>query len=112
MPRDPVNGYRLYSTREYGRLRVIRVLVQSGYSQMAILRMLRHLDNGQQENLRDALEVPPEDSANEAIEVIADHWLSGLVALEQRAQAIIQQLGHLIELAYAQTLQYHTSPLE
>ncbi|MDX1991415.1 MAG: MerR family DNA-binding transcriptional regulator [bacterium] len=113
VPRDPVNGYRLYGTSEFGRLRVIRVLVQSGYSQMAILRMLRYLDSGQQEGLRDVLEVPPEDSANEAIEIIADHWLSALLALEQRAQKIIQQIGLMIELAHqSQTLHHYTTPLE
>lgn len=100
VPRDPVNGYRVYGAIEYGRLRVIRVLVQSGYSQMAILRMLRQFDSGKTDNLRDELETPLEDSANEAIEVIADHWLTGLVQLEQRAQTIIQHIGQMIELAH------------
>ena len=41
VPRDPRNRYRTYSAAEIGRLRVIRVLARSKYSQMAILRMLR-----------------------------------------------------------------------
>lgn len=100
VPRDPANGYRLYGTTEFGRLRVIRMLVQSGYSMMAILRMFRQFDSGQKANLRDALELPREESASEEIEVIADRWLSGLLELEQRAQATIQQIGRMIEMAY------------
>jgi DNA-binding transcriptional MerR regulator len=100
IPRDASNGYRLYGTLEFGRLRVIRMLVQSGYSLMAILRMFRQFDSGQTDNLRAALDLPKEDSANELIEVVADRWLSSLMELEQRAQTIIQQIGKLIEIAY------------
>jgi hypothetical protein len=45
------------------------------------------------------LELPPVESANEAIDIMADHWLSSLQELEQRAQGIIQQISRLIELA-------------
>jgi DNA-binding transcriptional MerR regulator len=101
VPRDPTNSYRLYGVTEFGRLRVIRMLVKSGYSLMAILRMLQQFDSGKTDNLRAALELPPEDSANDAIEVIADRWLTSLVELEQRAQAIIRQIGLLIEMAHS-----------
>jgi DNA-binding transcriptional MerR regulator len=40
VPRDPSNGYRMYGPCEVGRIRVIRTLVQAGYSLMAILHML------------------------------------------------------------------------
>ncbi len=99
VPRDPSNQYRLYGAAEFGRIRVIRTLVQSGYSLMAILRMLQQFDAGNTDNLRAALELPRDESANEAIEIMADHRLSSLLELEQRAQAIIQQIGHMIELA-------------
>ncbi len=100
VPRDPDNGYRLYGTTEFGRLRVIRTLVHSGYSLMAVLRMLLQFDTGKTDDLRDALNVPRSDSADEHIEVIADRWLTSLVALEQRAQATIHQITHIIELSY------------
>ena len=51
VPRNPLNGYRFYRTREIGRLRVIRTLSQARYSQMAILRMLMRLDQGETEDL-------------------------------------------------------------
>lgn len=101
VPRDPSNGYRLYGTAEFGRLRVVRMLIQSGYSLMAILRMLQQFDSGNTDNLRDALNLPLDDSANEAIEVITDRWLTSLVDLEARAQSIIRQLGHMIEMVHS-----------
>ena len=52
VPRDPETGYRLYGAREIGRLRVVRMLRQGGYSMMAILRMFLRFDAGQIELLR------------------------------------------------------------
>jgi DNA-binding transcriptional MerR regulator len=99
VPRDPANQYRLYGSAEFGRLRVIRMLVQSGYSLMAILQMLLQFDAGKTDNLREALTIPPE--ADETIPIIADRWLTGLLELEQRAQATIRQIGRMIEMAHA-----------
>ncbi len=101
VPRDPANGYRLYGSAEFGRLRVIRTLVQAGYSMMAVLQMMRQFDIGKTDNLREALNIPLEQSANEHIEVVADRWLTSLVALEERAQATIRQITSMIELTYA-----------
>jgi DNA-binding transcriptional MerR regulator len=99
IPRDPVNQYRLYGTTEFGRLRVIRTLVQSGYSLMAILQMLLQFDSGKTTDLREALHVPREE--DELVLVIADRRLATLKDLEQRSQTTIQQIGRLIEMQYA-----------
>lgn len=99
VPRDPTNHYRLYGAREFGRLRVIRTLVQAGYSLMAILQMLLQFDAGKRENLRDALTVPPQE--DQYIQGVADRWLTTLIELEQRAQAIIRQIAYMIELIHA-----------
>lgn len=99
VPREVQSGYRLYGMREFGRIRVIRSLLQAGYSLMAILRMLQAYDAGQSENLGQKLELPLEDSANENIEVIADHWLTSLLELEERAKTIIKQISHLLALS-------------
>ncbi len=101
VPRDPANGYRLYGSTEFGRLRVIRTLVRSGYSLMAVLQMMRQFDAGKTDDLRAALYVRREDSADEHIEVVADRWLASLVELEQRAQATIRHIAHMIELTYS-----------
>lgn len=95
VPRHPETGYRIYSAREIGRLRVIRVLRQSGYSTMAILRVLRKFDAGERESLREVLDTP---DAHEDIETLADRWLSTLQQHEQRALAIIRQIGMMAKL--------------
>jgi DNA-binding transcriptional MerR regulator len=96
VPRDPETGYRVYGYTELGRLRVIRMLRQSGYSLMAILRMLRQFDQGCTEGLRSALDTPGE---NEALVTVADRWLTTLSEQEQRAEAIIRQLGRMTEMS-------------
>jgi DNA-binding transcriptional MerR regulator len=96
IPRDSKTGYRLYSATEIGRLRVIRMLRQSGYSLMAILRMLRQFDAGERTQLRDALDTPDD---HEDIVTLADRWLSTLQHQEERAHAIIQQITVIARLA-------------
>jgi DNA-binding transcriptional MerR regulator len=95
VPRDPMSHYRLYGAAELGRLRVIRMLRQAGYSLMAILRMLRQFDAGKRENLRHALDTP---RADEDIRWAADQWLTTLAAQEERAHAVIRQVALLIEM--------------
>ena len=95
VPRDPQTGYRLYGASELGRLRVIRILRQSGYSLMAILRMLRQFDAGEIERLREVLDTPGD---YEAVETVADRWLTTLTEQEKRAQAIIAQITVMIEM--------------
>jgi hypothetical protein len=68
----------------------------------SLMRMLQQFDAGKTNNLTEALELPPDESANEAIEIIADRWLSSLLELEQRAQAIIRQIGLMIEMLHTQ----------
>lgn len=99
VPRAPSNGYRRYGPAECGRLRVIRTLVKSGYSMVAILRMLLQFDAGVTDHLRDALHLSPE--ADETLVRIADRWLASLLDLEARAQAIIGQIERLMEMAHA-----------
>lgn len=97
VPRDPSSGYRLYGTTEFGRLRVIRILLRSGYSMMAILQMMIRFDSGERENLRDALTVPPHE--DDTIDIIADRWLNSLLSLETRAMQTIHQISLLMTLS-------------
>ncbi|MBN2387977.1 MAG: MerR family transcriptional regulator [Anaerolineales bacterium] len=93
VPRDPANGYRLYGPEEIGRARVIRMLVQTGYSLMAVLRMLSDLDGGQKQDLRAALDTPrPDEDAFMA----SDRWLTTLSEQETCAGEIIALLEELI----------------
>lgn len=96
IPRHPKTGYRQYGAPEIGRLRVIRMLRQSGHSMMAILRMLRRFDAGETERLREALDTPGE---NEDMVTIVDRWLTTLAEAEARAEAIIHQIAAMIDAA-------------
>ncbi|MBN1438225.1 MAG: MerR family transcriptional regulator [Anaerolineales bacterium] len=89
VPRNPHNGYREYGAKEIGRLRVIRMLLRAGYSTMAVLRAMRHLDSGGGKKLRRVLDTPrPEEDVLWA----ADRWLSTLAEQEARARKILAQL--------------------
>jgi len=89
VPRNPKNGYRQYGPAEIGRLRVIRVLVNGGYSHMAILRLMLRLDRGEAVDPRETLDSP---SANEEIFHITDQWLTALDGEVVRYQKIVDQL--------------------
>ncbi len=82
VPRHPRNGYRLYGEREISRLRVIRLLLKSGYSMMAVLRMLVQLERGEAGDLRAALDTPRPD---EDVFSAADRWLTTLAEAERLA---------------------------
>jgi DNA-binding transcriptional MerR regulator len=86
VPRLPENGYRIYGPAEISRLRVIRMLVRSGYSLMAILRMLTRLDGGDGVDVRELLDNPLPD---EDIHTAADRWLSTLSNEVRKAHRII-----------------------
>ncbi len=94
VPRNPHNGYRLYGAAEMGHLRVIRMLNRAGYSQMAILRMLLHLDRASGRDLRQVLDTPRPD---EDVYTAADRWLSSLAEFEARAAEILSQLEEMIQ---------------
>jgi hypothetical protein len=68
-------------------------LSRAGYSNMAILRMLRRLDAGERHNLRQALDTP---DPHEDVFTAADQWLSALESHEQRANEMIAQLEAMI----------------
>jgi DNA-binding transcriptional MerR regulator len=94
VPRDPENGYRLYTSAEISRLRVIRMLRRAGYGMMAILRMLLQLDRGDKSALRQALDTP---SPDEDVYSAADQWISTLRAQEKRALELISLLEDMIK---------------
>lgn len=89
VPRNPRNGYRLYGSIEIGRARVIRMLVLSGYSQMAILRMLLRFDSGLKMDLGQILDTPRSD---EDVIFLKDRWLTTLADMERHAQSAVDLL--------------------
>ncbi|NMC12378.1 MAG: MerR family transcriptional regulator [Chloroflexi bacterium] len=93
VPRHPENRYRLYSSAEIGRLRVIRMLSLAGYSMMAILRMVLYLDSQGGHGLREVLDTPRPD---EDVYTAADRWLTALAEQETRAEKVIEFLEMMI----------------
>jgi DNA-binding transcriptional MerR regulator len=94
VPRSPENGYRQYRAAHIGRLRVIRMLRQAGYSPMAILRLLLQIDQGAVGDLRRALDTPRPD---EDVYSAADRWLSTLTEQEKLAQTILGLLEEMVQ---------------
>ena len=94
VPRNPQNDYRFYQAQDIGRLRVLRMLRQAGYSTMAILRMILALDTGETKRLREVLDTPgPQEDVLSA----ADSWLSSLKECEQRGLTVITHLEDMID---------------
>jgi DNA-binding transcriptional MerR regulator len=93
VPRNPCNNYRLYGAPQIARLRVIRTLRRAKYSMMAILRMLLHLDQGKEGDLREVLDTP---SPDEDVYYATDRWLSYLAELEQYATDAISLLEEMM----------------
>jgi DNA-binding transcriptional MerR regulator len=94
VPRQESNTYRLYGQQEISRLRVIRMLVNAGYSLMAILRMLLQLERGETRDLRQVLDTPQPD---EDVYMASDRWLSTLKYEEERARKIIDYIENVIQ---------------
>ena len=96
VPRSPANRYRQYGSTEIDRLRVIRLLRQTGYSPNAILRMLIEFDRsrGQMspEDLRRALDTPRPD---EDVYMTADRWISTLQEHEQRSREVLRRVEEM-----------------
>ncbi len=86
VPRNPVNGYRLYGADELLRLRIIRMLRTAGYSLMAIYRMLKKLDGGQTRGLAKILDTPGDA---EDFFSAADRWITSLKRHEEKAKDLI-----------------------
>jgi hypothetical protein len=74
-------------------LRVIRMLIRSGYGCMSILRMLTLLDGGQTDNLRQALDTPDED---DDIHYVTDRWLSTLADAAEAAQRSVGMVEDML----------------
>ena len=97
VPRDAGNGYRLYGPEQIGRLRVIRVLVNAGYSHMAVLRLMLRLDRGEDVDPRQALDTP---RADEEIFHITDQWLTALAGERARVEAIVAQIEAMMAMRF------------
>lgn len=90
IPRDQ-SGYRIYGTREINRLKIIRILRNAHYSQMAIRRMMKSLEQGET-NMKEVINTPEE---HEDIIYVTDMYLTMLSLAEQDAGRMIGMIGDM-----------------
>ena len=84
--RNATNRYRLFDSQALGRLRVIAMLRDAGYSLMAILRMLRAYDRGELVDARRTLDTP---RVSEDLVYATDVWLTTLGRAEEQARRVL-----------------------
>ncbi|NOK60897.1 MAG: MerR family transcriptional regulator [Chloroflexi bacterium AL-W] len=88
IPRHPDNQYRQYGANEITRIRVIRTLRDAGYSIMAILRLMQHInEHGTDIDVWHILNTP---DPQEEVFSASDQYMTTLAAQEQRALDIIE----------------------
>ncbi len=97
IPRNPLNGYREYGIEEINKLRVIRALRRSNYSNMAILRAMQKLESGSSEGLLEALDNPELD-ADRGYLCFTDSLLTTLRTAKEAIEEIICQLSQQISV--------------
>ena len=76
------NGYRVYTSNDIERLKMIRTLRLANYSLEAILRMLNALEQNPQINIKQVLNTPQSDSD---IVSVCDKLISSLKDAEKNA---------------------------
>ena len=80
------NGYRVYTSNDIERLKMIRTLRLANYSLEAILRMLNALEQNPQINIKQVLNTPQSDSD---IVSVCDKLISSLKDAEKNAEKMI-----------------------
>ena len=86
------NGYRIYTSEDIKRLKVIRSLRCANYSLEAILRMLHALNLNPNVNIKEILNTPRE---SEDIITVCDKLIISLVEAENNGYAMIEQLNEM-----------------
>lgn len=86
------NGYRVYTSEDLRRLKIIRSLRCANYSLAAILRMLCALSGDPQADIRRVIDTPEEDAD---IISVCDKLLTSLQCVQANAQDMIIHLGDM-----------------
>lgn len=86
------NGYRVYTSKDIDRLKIIRSLRCAGYSLEAILRMLSALSHNPNTDIEQALETPKPD---DEIVSVCDKLLTSLTLAETNANVLKHMLQEI-----------------
>lgn len=94
VPRNSKNGYRIYRQNEIDRAKVIRTLRMANYSMMAILRMLKDIDNNRRES--DIISIARTQQPDEDLFYATDNWILTLKEIEKDATEVIMQIKRML----------------
>ena len=86
------NGYRVYSEQDIRRLKIIRSLRCANYSLEAILRMLQHLSQNPNADIKLALNTP---RRGEDIISVCDKLIISLSSAEKNAIKMLDMLQEM-----------------
>jgi DNA-binding transcriptional MerR regulator len=95
VPRNGENGYRMYGLKELDRAKVIRTLRTANYSMIAILRMLKSVDNNNRET--EILKIVSTPQPDEDMVYATDRWILTLSETEKNAKELIIQIKKYAE---------------
>lgn len=98
IPRDPVNGYRIFGSEDIDRLRVIRLCRTAGYSLTAIVRLLQAVDACPPDtplNLKAIANTPGEAEKGFFNTFPSDTLLTTLARTTRMAEEVLDLIGQL-----------------
>lgn len=95
VPRNSKNGYRVYGQKEIDRAKVIRTLRMANYSMMAILRMLKAVDNNNKSE-PDIFNIVGKPQPDEDMVYATDRWILSLAQVEKDAEELIMQIKRML----------------
>lgn len=94
IPQAAAYQKRYYSQADVNRMYVIRLLLDTGYSIMAISRFFQKMDSGAYVDAKNVL-IQPE--GNEDLQSCADYYLQALLDLQQKANILYGLLAEMKE---------------
>lgn len=83
------NGYRVYTSSDIKKLKIIRTLRCANYSLASILRMINAISNSSKVDIKEVINTPDN---NEDIVTVCDKLLTSLNNAEKNANVILKQL--------------------
>lgn len=97
VPRDPRSRYRQYGPKEMSRLELIRLLRMANHSLMAILRMLKqidqpNLDSNSEPKLDCDFEPESELDVASDLTYATDQWVKSLGRVQRESKALLNQI--------------------
>lgn len=92
IPQSQPYQKRYYSQATLNRMYLIRLLLNTGYSLMAILQFLQKMDSGEHTNAKAVLTKPEE---SEDLQTRADYYLQALLELQDKANALYELLNEM-----------------